>query len=219
MEHHVYAVWDFMSLVKSLQHHICPSGNLWLPTPQQRKLSRLINEIVLAEESDTSIDGNTNTSHFDLYLQAMTEIGADTKPVLDFIELVRKQGIDRALDTASLPAPSRQFMRSTFGFLKNQKPHITAAVFAYGRETVIPAMFKRISNQLGIVDATRFNYYLNRHIEVDGEEHGPSSLELVNFLCDYDPIKLVEAESAAVSAIQSRIEFWNAVESRILSDD
>lgn len=219
MEHHVYAVWDFMSLVKSLQHSICPSGDFWLPSPRQRKLSRLINEIVLAEESDVTEDGLSSTSHFDLYLQAMTEVGADTRPILAFIDLVRTQGIDSALDTADIPEPSRKFMRSTFNFLKQGQPHVTASVFAHGRETIIPAMFKRMSNQLGIVDAPRFNYYLDRHIEVDGEEHGPSSLELVNFLCEYDPLKLIEAEQAAIKAVQCRIEFWDAVESKIFSND
>lgn len=219
MEHHVFAVWDFMSLAKSLQHHICPSGNLWLPTPQQRKLSRLMNEIILAEESDVDSTGNGYISHFDLYIQAMTEVGANTGPILEFIEAVRLHGLDIAIDSSQIPRPSRVFMRSTFDVIATQESHKIAAVFAYGRETIIPVMFKRIVAQITTLDAPRFNYYLERHIQVDGDAHGPSSLELVNFLCDYDPIKKVQAEDAAIGAIQARIKFWNGVEARLCEYD
>ena len=50
MKHHVFAVWDFMSLLKTLQHEIVPSGKLWLPTIGTRSdIARMINEIVLCE--------------------------------------------------------------------------------------------------------------------------------------------------------------------------
>ena len=212
MEHHVFAVWDFMSLAKSLQHHICPSGDLWLPTPQQRKLSRLINEIILAEESDLDATGDGYISHFDLYIQAMTEVGANTGPILEFIETVRTSGLDYAITQSQISEPAKIFMKSNFDVISTKEPHKIAAVFAYGRETIIPAMFKRIIAQVNDLDTPRFNYYLQRHVEVDGGTHGPSSLELVNFLCEYDPIKRVQAEDAAINAIQARIEFWNGVE-------
>jgi hypothetical protein len=212
MEHHVFAVWDFMSLAKSLQHHICPSGDLWLPTPQQRKLSRLINEIILAEESDLDATGDGYISHFDLYIQAMTEVGANTGPILEFIETVRTSGLDYAITQSQISEPAKIFMKSNFDVISTKEPHKIAAVFAYGRETIIPAMFKRIIAQVNDLDTPRFNYYLQRHVEVDGGTHGPSSLELVSFLCEYDPIKRVQAEDAAINAIQARIEFWNGVE-------
>ena len=214
MEHHVYAVWDFMSLAKSLQHSVCPSGNLWLPSRVQRSCSRFINEIILNEESDNDPFSGYTTSHFDLYCQAMVEIGADISKILNFIKIVEKNGINEALESADIPEPSRKFVRSTFDIIDSNKPSEIAAAFTYGRETVIPNMFVRLMQQFDFnrIDCPRMFYYLDRHITVDAEDHGPAALMLIKELCENDPIKILEAEKVAVKAIQSRIEFWNEVE-------
>jgi hypothetical protein len=48
MKYHVFAVWDFMSLLKTMQHNVVPSSNFWLPTEGTRSdITRMINEIVL----------------------------------------------------------------------------------------------------------------------------------------------------------------------------
>lgn len=218
MEHHVFAVWDFMSLAKSLQHSICPSGQLWTPSTLQRRCSRLINEIILSEESDIAPFGQGAISHFDLYLMAMSEIGADTKKINDFIEYVKTVGI-QGINSTLPPTASQEFMKSTFSFINTNKPHIIASVFAFGREDVIPAMFLRLCNQLDYskLEYPRLRYYLDRHIEVDNDEHGPAALEMVQELCDNDPIKIIEAEQAGIQAIQSRIKFWSTIESVILN--
>lgn len=219
MSYHVYCVWDFMSLTKSLQHTITPTNAPWLP---KRKfaphLVRFINDIVLCEESDVTPDGGY-MSHFDLYLTAMKEIDCDTKPVLDFIERCDKGGdnlifyVKQALQFADIPKPAAEFMKVTFEVLEERKPHKVAAFFAFGRETVIPTMFKYILQQLNINDnsAPYFHFYLERHIEVDGGEHGGWSLDLVEALCEDHPLKLREAEEAAITAINARIALWDSL--------
>jgi pyrroloquinoline quinone (PQQ) biosynthesis protein C len=219
MEHHVYAVWDFMSLAKTLQMYIAPANNLWLPTKRNRSSSaRLINEIILAEESDVNLGGDGYISHFDLYLQAMHEIGADVRTVNQFLKEVTNLGVTSAIKNSDYPQVSMNFVKSTFDFIDTEKPHVVAAAFTFGRETVIPKMFKGLVSQLNInsLEAPRFHYYLERHIEVDGEEHGPASLQLVEELCDNDPIKIIEAEKAAITAIEHRIKLWDQLESIIL---
>jgi hypothetical protein len=69
LENHVYAVWDFMSLLKALQSKLTCTTTLWFATtnPQTRYL---INEIVVAEESDLTIDGQ-RSSHYEMYIEAM----------------------------------------------------------------------------------------------------------------------------------------------------
>ena len=216
MAHHVYSVWDFMSLLKYLQQAIAPAGAPWAPlgSPAAR---RFINEIVLEEESDAGLpdaDGNkTYASHFELYCQAMNEVGTDPAGPLAFVEMARTQGVDAALAAGIAPAPAQRFMRSTFGFIATGKPHVVAAAFALGREQIIPGMFRALLRemQIGETEAPAFHYYLERHIHLDEDHHGPLSLLMLNELCTGDEIKLKEAEHAAQRAIEARIEFWDGV--------
>jgi hypothetical protein len=209
MEHHVYCVWDFMSLVKSLQNSVAPSRVPWLPTEHTRNsCARLINEIMVAEESDKF--GDRYVSHFDLYVEAMREIGANPQRVLEFVKAVPSIGLFEAMSL--VPVPSRAFMESTFGFIGSGKPHITASAFAFGRETVIPGMYMNMVKKLGITeqDAPKFYAWLKRHIEVDSDDHGPAALTLVEVFCDTDE-KLKEAQAAAHKSIDDKIAFWDAV--------
>src|SRR5579863_10285305 len=75
LEHHVFAVWDFMSLLKSLQRNLTCVDLPWVPTGPTGS-RRLINDIVLVEESDELRDGFI--SHFELYVEGMIDAGADT---------------------------------------------------------------------------------------------------------------------------------------------
>jgi hypothetical protein len=213
MKYHVFAVWDFMSLLKTIQHNVVPSGNLWLPSQGTRSdIARLINEIVLCEESDISPDGKSSISHFDLYLQAMLEVGADTDPIKMYLNQVKENG-----NISECPEVVREFVESTFDAIR-RGPHCAAASFCYGRETVIPSMFIRLLRQINIsnTDAPKFHYYLERHIQVDGEDHGPMSENLVNYFCKNDPFLIHEAEQAAIDAITARIKLFDRIESLLL---
>lgn len=219
MEHHVFPVWDFMSLLKYLQRHVAPTDVPWLPTrnAEVTQMQRFINEIVLGEETDEGLPGRKGkpafVSHFDLYIGAMEEIGADTKPVLAFLKAVRTKGIDAALARRDVPEPARRFMAQTFGFIASDKPHVVAAAFALGREQVIPGMFRKLLAEMGVArnNAPLFHYYLDRHIHLDDEFHGPLSLQLLDKLCDGSAAKRQAAARAGCAAIAARIEFWDGV--------
>lgn len=211
MENHVYAVWDFMSLLKTLQHSVVPSGNIWLPNRGNRSdIARLINEIVLCEESDLDLSKTGSISHFDLYIQAMLEVGANIKPVQEFLTNVSNG--QHPTESGATDAATK-FMATTFKMIQ-KGPHCVAASFAYGRETVIPSMFDKILNQMYYtrLNAPKFYYYLDRHIQVDGEEHGPMSEQLVHYFCKDDPILIHEAEQAAIESIKARIQFFDDIE-------
>jgi len=223
MQHHVYAVWDFMSLLKYLQGAIAPVSLPWQPTGDAALTAaqRLINEIVLGEETDEGLpDANGQPSfisHFDLYLGAMQEVGADTAPVLAFLRQVKKKGVDKALRRADIPEPSRRFMTSTFDVIDAGRTPAVAAAFALGREQVIPGMFRALLADLGISrqQAPLFHYYLERHIHLDGELHGPLSLNLLAHLCGDSAAKLRQVERAAKKAVKARVALWDAVHAEL----
>ncbi len=215
MEHHIYSVWDFMSLIKYLQQHIAPVQYPWSPVGDGA-VRRFINELVLEEESDAvpGPDGNeTHMSHFELYCEAMAELGADPDRPRRFVAIAATEGIDAALSAGIAPGPSARFVRSTFDFIGTGKPHVVAAALALGREHVIPGMFRSFLRNMGIdADAApRFHFYLNRHIHLDEDFHGPLSLRMLDMLCAGDPARMQEAEAAARKAIEARLRFWDGV--------
>jgi hypothetical protein len=209
MEHHVYAVWDFMSLLKSLQRRLTCVDIPWVPSgPVTAR--RLINDIVLVEESDELGDGFT--SHFELYRAGMAEAGADTGPIDRLLALlgVGTNVVD-ALRVAGAPEPSVDFVATTFDLIENSPVHYQAAAFAFGREDLIPEMFDQV---LAINDDDRlrtFRDYLARHIEVDGEEHTPMAMQMVADLCGDDDRAWRESAQAAKRVLEARAKLWDGI--------
>jgi hypothetical protein len=216
MEHHVYSVWDFMSLIKYLQSVVAPTRYPWVPG-EDASVQRFINELVLEEESDENLAGDGHSSHFVLYLQAMEEVGADTGPVCRFVARVRNQNIADALHSDDIPAPARLFTQSTFDFIESDKPHRVAAALALGREHIIPGMFRAILQSIGVGErqAPSFHVYLRRHIQLDEDFHAPLSLRLLNGLCGGDEARRREAIAAAEQAVAARLTFWDGVQTAI----
>jgi len=216
MEQHVFPVWDFMSLLKCLQSHVAPAQVPWRPVGSG-STRHFINQIVLGEESDEVMpqaQGEPRfTSHFELYCDAMREVGANPDLALRFARTAGEQGLDAAFALPGIPAPALAFMRTTFGFIATGKPHIVGAAFSLGREEIIPEMFRALLARVGIGerDAPAFHYYLKRHIHLDEGSHGPMALRMVNEFVAGDARRLAEAEAAAREAIEARIAFWDGV--------
>ena len=215
MEYHVFAVWDFMSLLKKLQLDLVPSGSPWIPNPNGN-LVRFINEIVMEEESDQAFgSGNeiTYTSHYQIYLDAMSEVGASTNAITDFVEKVAGKGIHTAFESNNIPKPSLEFMKHTFDLIERGKSHEIAASFAIGREGIVPLMFQRILDQskLGTDEVPVFRYYLQRHAELDGDHHGPMALKLLKNMSAGSSEKEIEIVKQAEKSIEQRISFWDGV--------
>src|SRR5258707_8661984 len=78
MEHHAFAVWDFMSLLKALQRRLCCVEVPWLPVVDPLGC-RLVNEIVLAEESDDDGRGGV-APPFLLFHRALSPCGVRPPP-------------------------------------------------------------------------------------------------------------------------------------------
>jgi len=220
MENHVFAVWDFMSLLKFLQHTFTSTKAPWLP-PKNNAVARFINEIVLDEETDINEKGEVK-SHFEMYLEAMQEIGADTEQMVAFIERIREgHSISYALRQGNINSFTAEFTRFTFDLIETDKPHIVAAAFTFGREDIIPDMFIEILEQADQenVKYSKLRYYLQRHIELDGDEHGPLALKMIAALCGDDDQKWSEVLLIAKKALEKRIKFWDGINALIVGEE
>jgi hypothetical protein len=219
MEHHVFAVWDFMSLLKELQRRLCCTMVPWVPSGQPLG-SRLVNEIVLAEESDEDGHGGF-ASHFELYHRAMTGCGASTAAIYQFLLAIRNgKSIPTALESALVPECVRRFVRQTFTVIEEGSIYVIASTFTFGREDLLPALFRRVVDELNVQSSgglEDFRYYLHRHIGLDEEEHGPMASKLITLLCGTDEDRWQEAQYAAVRSLEARKDLWDGMLAAMLS--
>ena len=261
MESHVFAVWDFQSLLKAMQQRLTCTSIPWVPTPDA-EARRLVNEIVLDEESDALPEGGS-ASHFELYLHGMRNAGADTGPIDRMIETLRagvsqvgkpaatgRQGVQGeqqvgkpaatgrqetaermghdggpqvgkpvatvvgdAMREAGAPEAAQAFVRHSFAVIESGSTHGIVAAFTYGREDVIPDMFRGLVSSLASRDPAweRFHWYLDRHIEADDEKHAPVCRRIMARLCGDDPAKWAEASQVARACVEARIALWDAI--------
>lgn len=219
MQHHVWAVWDFMSLLKSLQRELTVVQVPWIPAADAGA-ARLINDIVLGEETDS--DGEDGfISHFELYLQCMTEAGASTREIQRLVTLLRAgRPLDHAIEASNAPLAAARFVRHTFRVIEHGDLPALASAFTFGREDLLPDVFQKIVDDLsGQFDSRldRFRYYLARHIELDGDSHGPMSEEVLIRLCGEDDARWNSAQHAAEAALRERLLLWDGIAAAIRS--
>ena len=212
-EQHVFAVWDFMSLLKALQQRLTCVSVPWIPLGNATT-RYLINEIVTGEESDQDERGQ-RASHFELYLRAMEQVGSNTRTIRSFlVSLEKGLTVQQALSIAAVPAKTAAFVRHTFRVIEDGRPHILAAVFTFGREDLIPAIFMEMVKGISAGfpgKADILLYYLERHIEVDGDHHSHLAHQMTAELCGNDDTKWKEAANAAEAALVARLHLWDGI--------
>lgn len=213
VEHHVFAVWDFMSLLKTLQAGLTCVTLPWIPKGDP-EIRALINEIVAEEESDRCTDGR-HLSHFELYLEAMEEIGADMRPIRRFIEMVAAgTPVSEALTASGAPDGAAQFVRTTMSFIDANDLVAVAAAFTFGRENVLPNIFRTVVQAVsedGGFSASKLVWYLDRHIQLDGVDHAHLARRMLVQLCATDERKWDRAAQAGHASLDAREALWNAL--------
>lgn len=217
MKAHQFAVWDFMSLAKRLQIELTCTTLPWF-SPKDANGARFINQIILGEESDVGLDGQP-VSHFDMYRQAMVDVEASDALFDRFQQcFVETRSVSAALKMANIPHHIASFVSQTIDTAQNGSVLEVASSFFFGREDTIPAMFQNLLDHWGInpLQVPKLTYYLERHIELDGHDHGPAAMNIVKALIT-DTKDEECAFRAAERAIKARIGLWDGVVDEILT--
>jgi len=221
MENHVFTVWDFMCLLKELHGKIVSVSSPWVP-PKDALSTNLINSILVEEEGDMDEQGNY-TSHFDLYLRAMEEVGADTSTIEKLLFLLRKKkSVKSALVQLPIQAATKKFVLTTFSFFHGE-PHEVAAAFVYGREGITSSMFlplmEQLKRNLKHHSLDILYYYFQRHADLDDGSHFPKALQMLDNLVGGDEQKLKAAEKAAIKALTARLDFLTGIQHALPSSN
>jgi len=261
MECHVFAVWDFMSLLKTLQGKFTCLSAPWAPVGDPA-LRRMINSIVVAEESDENEDG-VPMSHYEMYRLAMKQAGASTTTISHFVDHLMETHRNFSVDYISekddsstsyqklfkrtrrhslttyeafrvsnldhkyveiLPRGISQFVDLTLNLCEDiNSIHRAVSGFSFGREDLICPMFLSLLRELGKKGKinteeqfSKLHWYLERHVEVDGDDHGPLSMQMISVSCGEDERKWAEARRVAIQVIESRKILWDYVLEKIL---
>jgi len=213
MKYHVYAVRDFMSLLKALQNNLTCTSIPWFPKGSA-DTRFLINEIVVGEESDVDLFGNRK-SHFELYLDAMHQCDANTLPIQKFIDSLKVSGnFNEAYQSSETPDEAKDFVNFTFKIIDSTKDYLQSAIFTFGREDLIPGMFISMINDIDkkFPDSISiFKYYLERHIEIDGDHHSHLALQMTSNLCGDNDEYWHEVELASIESLKKRKALWDGV--------
>lgn len=211
MQSHVFAVWDFMSLVTALQGHFTSIKVPWNPN-SHTLAARFVNEIKLGEESD--IIEEMVISHFEYYLEAMKDLGIEVDTVNNFVNDASLFGFEPAVKIHEdrLPAGVKEFMKTTFSFIQSS-PHELISSFVFGRETLIPDMFTAALKSMESQDESisKLRIYMDRHIEVDGNVHGVLGIGLLKLVCGDDQTKWKESVAAGNRALNARKLFYESI--------
>ncbi|MCX6210673.1 MAG: DUF3050 domain-containing protein [Bacteroidetes bacterium] len=220
MQYHVYAVWDFMSLLKTLQNNLTCTRVPWFPVGDANT-RYLINEIVIGEESDVDLNG-IRKSHFELYLDAMQQCGADTQSILKFTSLLQNNNdFASAFKASNTPQAAQDFVNFTFSVIKSNKPYLQSAIFTFGREDLIPGMFISMINDMNKTmpeNISNFKYYLERHIEVDGDNHSHLAIQMTSNLCGENEQYWQEVNTTTLESLKMRIRLWDGAYDAIVAN-
>ena len=216
MEHHWFAVWDFMLLLKTLQQHLAPSGVPWVP-PTHPEIAGLVNSLVAEEECDLlpeNLGGPLHLSHFAIYRRAMVEIDANTAVIDAVLQQASRGDLAGAVRHRGIPAPSARFLRTTQELISSGEVHALAAAFAYGRELLVPDLFRGLLDRLTVLElpCPTLRWYLERHITLDGDSHGPLAETMVLTLAGNDPAAHQTVQTVRRQVLADRSAFWDAIE-------
>lgn len=217
--YHIFLVWDYMSLLKSLQTQLTCIQTPWKPV-QSPYARYLINSLVLKAESDIAADGNY-ASHYEMYRDAMQAMNADTGLMDNLMAHIETDmPVIKAIELSNIPGPLKDFLEYTFWVVQKSSLHEQAAVLCYGREGFghlllyqrVVALQGNHTNEL-----QPLIYYLRHKNEINEKYHSQLSAILLEQLCGTDEKKWHEASQAANQSLRNRIRLFDFIHEKIVA--
>jgi Protein of unknown function (DUF3050) len=220
MQAHVFAVWDNMMLLKTLQQRLTCVTTPWLPVADPIA-ARLINEIILDEETE-SFGNGVYLSHVEFYLMAMADLGAQTQPIGQTIDLLRGgMDLETALANVTISPCASAFVSTTWQICQGSTAGVGAA-FLSGREEISPPMFANLLKRLDVVERSlilpdgswcsdRLRDYCQHHVGLDETQHIPTAKKLLDRICGQNPEAWQQAITAAIATLVARQQLWDEI--------
>ena len=210
MERHVICVWGYHRLLHSLQKDIIALSQP-LNSDPYKEVIRLIHQIVLDEEVDQMGDGRI-TSHLELYLDAMEDIGCNLSPILTMFDLL-ENGIPAKKAIRSSGFPREAVTYGNFLIQAISRPlHERATVLFYEGEPFIPdAFLSKLESLSSFLEVDGFLDYMERHIEGLKKPGFSAAGRLVEVLCNSNIEMNDAAENIAEIVLRKRIDLWDAI--------
>jgi len=243
-ETHVWCVWATMSMLKAFQVELATQETLpWIPSGgKKEKLSRLVNEMTLQYQY-CSLEGQT-TTRFEVYLDAMTELGCDTTEITNFLSFLQKSArcglpcaasMEAALRFCAMPKGVPAFLRFVFSVIQSKELHRLAAILAFvrNRGSVVTAMLANVGrrekeeNENGGSGSghggggrqrafANYMHFLDRHNKLLDENFAPLAVQILIELCDEDEAKWHDVGESALQALQVQRAFYDDIYNELI---
>lgn len=213
MEHQVFAVWANMSLLNYLKEEFTKTTNPWLPIGDP-ELRFLINKTNLQEETAKNYFG-AHQSEFEIYLDAMASTGANTENITNFLRHV-SHGTDIFLIIAAskLPLCIKQFIKTVFDIISEDKPHKIAAAFVYSREGMSNLNLINSISEIEKEDKTDHKL-IKYYLRLQAEKDSAPSFKILKMLCGEDMNKWRDTEIIAEIILRNQRTLMEGIEAEL----
>lgn len=193
----------------------------WIQYDDEGNLYRALNQIIIDEESDITPVEGVYKSHFNLYLDAMVEIGAPLTIIDDILsynyQIESPKNIYSTFELSeNYCEKCKEYDDEVLDIVQDPDVIPTLVYFVYGREAIIPGMFKKILDVVKDVPGTEsLQFYLKRHIEVDADSHSNLAKYILDKFVERTEYTAGNIEQLKNEAIAHRIKLWDAIADEI----
>lgn len=210
MEQQVACVWFYQILLKNITRDIL-SMTRSIDCRSTKELMQISCALIMEEELDDVLDGEI-TSHLELFLESMYEVGCNMKPFLSFMESFEEGlSLEKAVEESLFCQSTKRYLLNSLTIL-DLSLHEKASALFYEGEPYIPDDFLSYLNTYHGEKVANLVLYYERHIEGLKKPGYSSTGRMIEILCESSSERFCEAESVAEKVMKNRISLWIKLE-------